>query len=160
MLVNNAAVLTSQHTLLMPTWSAQEMLNTNLLGTFSVSRECAKLMMRKGFGRIISLSSMAVPLALEGDSIYAASKIGLVQFSKILSKELGSSGVTCNIVGITAIETGMMKKVPPDKLKAVIDQLPVSRFAKIDDITNVIDFFASENSSYITGQEIYLGGIS
>lgn len=160
--INNAAVLTSQYAMIMPIKNAVDMVNVNLLGSFFVSRESAKLMRDKSGARIINIGSMASSLEPMGDSIYAATKAGLISISNILAKELSSYNVTCNTVGITAIETDMLNShtdSAKQKIKEIISSLPVSRMAKIEDITNVIDFFASPNSSYITAQTIFLGGI-
>jgi 3-oxoacyl-[acyl-carrier protein] reductase len=157
--INNAAVLTSQYAMIMPAGSAQAMVNLNLLAPFLVARECAKLMRKARFGRIINISSMAVSLEPEGDSVYAACKAGLTTLSNILAKEFASMNVTCNTLGVTAIETDMLRQLPRDKIDAVIAGLPIPRYATADDIRNVVDFFASERSGYVTAQTIYLGGV-
>lgn len=157
--VNNAAVLTSQYAMIMPAVAAQTMVNLNLLAPFLVAREAAKLMRKAKAGRIINISSMAVSLEPEGDSVYAACKAGLTTLSNILAKEFASFNVTCNTLGITAIETDMLKQLPRDKIDAVVARLPIPRYATADDILNVIDFFASERSGYVTAQTIYLGGV-
>lgn len=157
--VNNAAVLTSQYAMIMPAGAAQAMVNLNLLAPFLVAREAAKLMRKARAGRIINISSMAVSLEPEGDSVYAACKAGLTTLSNILAKEFAAFNVTCNTLGITAIETDMLKQLPRDKIDAVVARLPISRYATADDILNVIDFFASERSGYVTAQTIYLGGV-
>lgn len=158
-LVNNAAVLTSQYALIMPAGAAQSMVNVNLLAPFLVAREAARLMRKAKSGRIINISSMAVSLEPEGDSMYAACKAGLTTLSNILAKEFAPFNVTCNTLGITAIETDMLKQLPRDKIDAVVAGLPIPRYATGGDIVNVIDFFASERSGYVTAQTIYLGGV-
>lgn len=158
-LVNNAAVLTSQHSFLLPAASAEDMLMTNLLGPFLVSREAAKLMKREPGGRIINIGSMAACLEPAGDSIYAACKAGLETLSNVLAKEFGQFGITCNTVSVTAIETDMLARLPREKIDAIIANLPVPRYAVEDDIFNVVDFFASPRSSYVTAQTVYLGGL-
>lgn len=157
--VNNAAVLTSQYAMIMPAGAAQAMVNLNLLAPFMVAREAAKLMRKAKAGRIINISSMAVSLEPEGDSVYAACKAGLTTLSNILAREFASFNITCNTLGITAIETDMLKQLPRDKIDAVVARLPIPRYATADDIVNVIDFFASERSGYVTAQTIYLGGV-
>ena len=157
--VNNAAVLTSQYAMIMPAGAAQAMVNLNLLAPFLVSREAAKLMRRAKAGRIINISSMAVSLEPEGDSVYAACKAALTTLSNIMAKEFASFNVTCNTLGITAIATDMLRQLPREKIDAVVARLPIPRYATADDILNAIDFFASERSSYITAQTLYLGGV-
>ena len=157
--INNAAVLTSQYAMIMPPQAAQEMIAVNLLGPFMVSREAAKMMRRTKWGRIINIGSMAASLEPIGDSIYAATKAGVATLANVLAKELGPLGVTCNTLAITAIDSDMLAQLPRDKVAAIVRQLPVPRFAEPDDILNVIDFLISERSSYITAQTIWLGGV-
>lgn len=159
-LVNNAAVLTSQYAMILPASAAQAMLNTNLLGAFLVSREAAKLMRRAKGGRIVNIGSMAVRLEPMGDAIYAATKAGLVTMTNVMAKELGPLKITCNTLGITAIHTEMLAQLPEEKIASIIAGLPIPRFAEADDILNVVDFFLSPRSSYITAQTIYLGGVT
>jgi 3-oxoacyl-[acyl-carrier protein] reductase len=159
-LVNNAAVLTSQYSMIMPPAAAQAMVNTNLLGPFMVSREAAKTMRKRKWGRIINIGSMAASLEPVGDSIYAACKAGLSTLSNVMAKEFASMNVTCNTLGINAIESDMLAQLPRDKIEAIIASLPVPRMSKEDDILNVIDFFAAERSSQITAQTVFLGGVN
>lgn len=158
-LVNNAAVLTSQYSLIMPPANAQAMVQTNLLGTFFVSREAVKLMKKRKTGRIINIGSMAASLEPVGDSLYAACKAAVATLANVMAREFASYNVTCNTLGITAFETDMLRQLPREKIEAIIQSLPVARYATEDDILNVVDFFASDRSSYITAQTVYLGGI-
>lgn len=158
--VNNAAVLTSQYALIMPPGAAQAMVNVNLLAPFLVSREAAKMMRKIKWGRIINIGSMAASLEPVGDSMYAATKAGLSTLANVMAKELGSFNITCNTLAISAIETDMLGQLPRQKVEAIIATLPIPRFAQADDILNVIDFFASERSSYITAQTVFLGGVN
>lgn len=158
--VNNAAVLTSQYSMIMPPAAAQAMLNVNLMGPFMVSREAAKMMRKTKWGRIINIGSMAASLEPIGDSMYAACKAGLSTLANVMAKEFASMNVTCNTLGINAIESDMLAQLPRDKIDAIIAGLPVPRISQADDILNVIDFFASERSSSITAQTVFLGGVN
>jgi len=158
--VNNAAVLTSQYAMIMPPAAAQAMVNVNLLAPFIVSREAAKFMRKSKWGRIINIGSMAVSLEPMGDSVYAATKAGLSTLANVMAKEFGPMNVTCNTLGITAIESDMLAQLPRDKIDAIIANLPAPRFATPADILNVVDFFASEASGYVTAQTVYLGGVN
>lgn len=158
--VNNAAVLTSQYSMIMPAQNAQAMVDVNLLGTFYVSREAAKLMRKAKRGRIINVGSMAASLEPIGDSLYAACKAGVSTLAGVMSKEFSSFNVTCNTIGVTAIETDMLAQLPRETIDGIIESLPVPRYAEPDDIFNVVDFFASDRSSYITAQTVFLGGIN
>jgi 3-oxoacyl-[acyl-carrier protein] reductase len=158
--VNNAAVLTSQYSMIMPAQNAQDMVNVNLLGTFFVSREAAKVMRKNKYGRIINIGSMAASLEPMGDSIYAACKAGVSTLANIMAKEFSQFNVTCNTLGISAIESDMLSQLPREKIDEIIKNLPVPRYAQPQDIFNVIDFFASPDSSYISAQTIFLGGVN
>lgn len=158
--VNNAAVLTSQYAMIMPPAAAQAMINTNLLGTFMVSREASKMMRKSKWGRIINIGSMAASLEPIGDSVYAACKAGVSTLANVMARELAPLNVTCNTLGVSGIQSDMLAQLPKDKIDAVIACLPLPRFAEPDDILNVIDFFASDRSSYITAQTVFLGGVN
>jgi 3-oxoacyl-[acyl-carrier protein] reductase len=157
--VNNAAVLTSQYSMIMPAAAASSMLDTNVLGTFLVSREAAKLMRKRKWGRIINISSMAASLQPAGDSVYAATKAAVAVLANVMAREFAPLNVTCNTLGITAIETEMLARLPADKIAAIVAGLPLPRLAQADDILNVVDFFAAERSSYVTAQTVHLGGV-
>ena len=158
--VNNAAVLTSQYAMIMPPAQAQAMINVNLMGAFMVSREASKLMRKDRWGRIINIGSMAVSLEPIGDSVYAACKAGLTTLANVMAKELAPLNITCNTLSITAIKTDMLSQLPVNKIDAVIAGLPIPRYAEPDDIFNMLDFLAAERSSYITAQTIYMGGVN
>lgn len=158
-LVNNAAVLTSQHLLLMPPASVRDMLSTNLLGTIFVSTEAARLMCRKKHGRIINVGSMASVLHPAGDSVYAATKEAAMTLAGVLAKEWSRFNITLNTVGVTAFPTDMLRQLPVDKVAVVLESLPIPGLAAVDDILNVIDFFASDRSGNITAQAVFLGGV-
>jgi 3-oxoacyl-[acyl-carrier protein] reductase len=158
--VNNAAVLTSQYAMIMPPAAAQAMINTNLLGTFMVSREASKMMRKTKWGRIINIGSMAASLEPIGDSVYAACKAGVSTLANVMARELAPLNVTCNTLGVSGIQSDMLAQLPKEKIAAVIAGLPLPRFAEPDDILNVIDFFASDRSSYITAQTVFLGGVN
>jgi 3-oxoacyl-[acyl-carrier protein] reductase len=158
--INNAAVLTSQYSMIMPAENAQAMVDVNLLGTFYISREAAKVMRKAGKGRIINIGSMAASLEPIGDSLYAATKAGISTMAAVFSKEFSTFNVTCNTIGITAIPTDMLAQHSRDVIDAIIEKLPVPRYAEPDDIFNVVDFFASDRSSYVTAQTVFLGGVT
>ena len=115
--------------------------------------------MKKKFGRIINFSTIAVPLNLEGELVYSSSKSAIEKMSKIMAKELSKFNITVNTIGPTPIDTDLIKVVPRDKVTEILNQQTIKRFGKFDDIANVIDFFIDDNSSFITGQKIYLGGL-
>jgi 3-oxoacyl-[acyl-carrier protein] reductase len=146
------------HVLLTPLSSAERLMATNFLGTFLICRESAKLMRKQKRGRIINLGSIAAPMHLEGEAVYAASKSAVVTFTKILAREVAEWGITCNVVGPTPIDTDLIRGVPEDKIKRLIARLPLARAGRYEDVAHVVDFFAHPDSAAVTGQVIYLGG--
>ncbi len=158
-LINNAGVASLNHMLLTPMSTIHKVLNTNVAGTFLFCREAAKLMQKKRFGRIINFSTVATPLKLEGEAIYAASKAAVVSLTQILAKELGDMGVTVNAVGPTPVQTDLIRSVPQEKIEALLSHQAIHRFGEFKDISNVIDFYIRPESDFITGQVVYLGGV-
>jgi 3-oxoacyl-[acyl-carrier protein] reductase len=158
-LINNAGIASMNHILLTPTSTIDQNMATNFRGTFLFCREAAKLMRRQRYGRIVNLSTVAVPLRLEGEAIYAASKSAVITFSQVLARELAEFGITCNVVGPTPIETDLIRNVPKEKIDLIVNQLAIKRLGRFEDVANVIDFFVKPESDYITGQVIYLGGV-
>ena len=116
-------------------------------------------MQKNKFGRIINFSTVAVPLNLEGEAIYASSKCAVEQFTKIFSKEVSSMGVTVNLIGPTPIQTDLIKAVPKVKIDDLLEQQAIKRLGEFEDVINVIDFYIKKESNFITGQTIYLGGV-
>ena len=157
--VNNAAVVAVRHALLTPASQAEEMVRTNLLACFYVSREAAKLMRRRAWGRIINIGSIASVLAPVGEAMYAATKSATMTLTAVLAKEFAAYGITVNTVAVTALETDMLGQLPSESVSRLLASLPIPRLAKPDDVTNVIDFFASPASDYITAQTVFMGGI-
>ncbi len=158
--LNNAAIASMNHILLTPAASANRMLEVNVTGTMLVCRDAAKVMMRRRWGRIVNFTTIVAPIALAGEAVYAASKSAVVTFTRILAYELGQWGITCNSFGATPIMTDMIKGVPQDKIDAVVNGLAIKRLGSNEDCANVCDFFISPTSDNITGQVIYLGGIT
>jgi len=158
--LNNAAIASMNHVLLTPAKTADRMLQVNVTGTMLVCRDAAKVMMRRRYGRIVNFTTIVAPIALAGEAIYAASKSAVVTFTRILAFELGQWGITCNSFGATPIMTDMIKGVPQDKIDAVVNGLAIKRLGTHEDCANVCDFFVSKSSDNITGQVIYLGGVT
>jgi 3-oxoacyl-[acyl-carrier protein] reductase len=157
--INNAAVLTSNYAVKITDDQAKDMLAVNVLAPFVVIKESLKLMKHIPYGRIVNISSMAVPLEPMGDSLYASTKAALETMTNILAKEVAFLNITCNTLGVSAIETDMLKQLNREKVDKVVKSLPIPRYADNWDINYVIDFFCSEKASYITAQTVYLGGV-
>lgn len=158
-LINNAGKASLNHSILTPSETVKDLFETNFLGSFLFSRECSKQMMKNKWGRIINFSTIAVPLDLEGEMVYASSKSAIEKMSRIMSKELSTYNITINTIGPTPVYTDLIKVVPNDKVEEIINMQAIKRFGTFEDISNVINFFISDESSFITGQKIYLGGL-
>lgn len=159
-LINNAGVASMNHLLTTSTQSVSKLFNINFLGTFLFTREVSKVMMKEKNGRIINFTTVAKPLRLEGEAVYAASKAAIESFTQTASKELSPFNITVNAIGPTPIETDLIKAVPKEKIDELLNRQTIKRFGTFEDIINVVDFFADDKSSFITGQIIYLGGVN
>ena len=160
-LINNAGVASMNSALLTPGSTVDHIFQTNFNGSFFFARECAKKMIRqKTGGRIINTSTVAAPMNLEGELIYASSKAAIEKMTKILAKELADYGITVNAIGPTPIETDLIRTLPKKKIEELLEKQTIHRLGEYRDVENVTDFFIDERSDFITGQIIYLGGLS
>lgn len=169
-LLNNAGIASMNHILLTPAKTLQNIFATNVYGSFYFIRECAKTMSvsytalkKQGTSshfRIVNFATVATPLRLEGEAIYASSKAAIVSLTQIASKELAPFGITVNAVGPTPVPTDLIKNVPKEKMDALLSSQAIKRFGSFEDILNSVEFFISEKSDFITGQVLYLGGVN
>jgi len=159
-LINNAGIALMNHLILTAGSSTESIFKTNFHGTFLFTREVSRSMIRNKYGRIVNFTTVAVPLKLEGEAIYASSKAAVETFTKISAKELGSYGITVNAIGPSPIYTDLIRLVPKDKIDKLIEGQAIKRFGEIKDILHVVDFLISDKSDFVTGQILYLGGIS
>ncbi|MBI3317464.1 MAG: SDR family oxidoreductase [Candidatus Omnitrophica bacterium] len=159
-LVNNAGIASMNHMLLTPLKTLKNIYETNVFGTFLFCREAAKLMQKKKRGRIINFATVATPLDLEGEAAYASSKAAVESLTRIFAKELAPFGITVNAVGPTPIKTDLIRSVPEEKMKALLQRQAIRRYGEFKDVAHVLDFFIQKESDFVTGQVVYLGGIS
>lgn len=158
-LLNNAGIASMNHALLTPDATMRRVFATNVFGTFLFCREAAKLMGRKKIGRIVNFATVATPLKLEGEAVYAASKAAVVSLTEVLAREVAPMGITVNAVGPTPVPTDLVGAVPEAKMQALIARQAIQRYGTMEDVLNVCDFFLRDESDFVTGQVIYLGGI-
>ena len=159
-LINNAGIASMNHFLMTPLDTAKNVMNVNFFGPMAVIRAFINQLRKSEHGRIVNFSTVAVPLSLEGELVYGASKNAVETLTRVLAKEISNFGITVNAVGPTPIKTDLIAKVPEEKLKKILDAQAIHRFGEVEDIINVIEFYLKPESDFITGQVIYLGGIN
>jgi len=157
-LVANAGITRDTLLMRMSDDDWDQVLATNLTGAFRVARRAARAMIRGRFGRIVFISSVVGMMGSAGQINYAASKSGLVGMARSVARELGSRGVTANVVAPGFIETDMTAALGEDLVKKYAEQIPLGRFGSIDDVAGTVEFLASDAASYITGAVIPVDG--
>jgi len=136
----------------------KEIIDTNLIGVINVCKEAAKVMVSNQSGKIVNISSMWGISGASCESVYSASKAGVIGFSKAIAKELGTNGINVNVVAPGVIETDMMKEFGGHIREQLKAQTVLNRLGTPQDVANVVKFLASEEASYITGQVISIDG--
>jgi len=159
-LINNAGIASMNPIALTPIATARRIFETNFLGTFACTQAAIRLLRSSPAGRIVNLTTVAVPLDLEGEAVYAASKAAIESFTRITAREVGNLGITCNAVGPSPVKTHLTQTIPEPKITQLIARQAIARWGEFPDVFNVVDFFLKPESSMITGQIIYLGGIN
>lgn len=157
-LVNNAGITRDNLLIRMPEEDFDKVLETNLKGTFLVTKAVTKYMMKKRYGSIINLSSVVGVAGNAGQSNYSASKAGIIGFTKSIAKELASRNIRANAVAPGFIETDMTEVLPEAVKENIHNQIPLKRMGTAKEVAELIYFLGSENSSYITGQVINIDG--
>lgn len=157
-LVNNAGVTRDGLLARMSGDDWDAVLNTNLKGAFHWTKPVGRIMAKARSGRIINISSIIGLIGNAGQANYAASKAGLIGFSKSVAREFASRGVTCNVVCPGFIETDMTKVLSDEIKKKLLDRIPLQRFGQPEDVAGVVEFLCSHAADYITGQVITVDG--
>jgi 3-oxoacyl-[acyl-carrier protein] reductase len=157
-LVANAGITRDTLLMRMSDDDWDQVIATNLTGAFQVARRAARAMIRGRFGRIVFISSVVGLMGSAGQVNYAASKSGLVGMARSLARELGSRGVTVNVVAPGFIETDMTAELGEDLIKKYSEQIPLGRLGSVDDIAGTVEFLASDAASYISGAVIPVDG--
>ena len=157
-LVNNAGITRDNLLMRMKQEEWDDVIATNLTGLYAMSKACLRGMMKAKKGRIINIASVVGVMGNPGQANYAATKAGMIGFSKSLAKEIGSRGITVNVVAPGFIDTDMTKELPEENRAAMLGQVPLGRLGASDDIANAVLFLASAGGAYITGETLHVNG--
>tara|TARA_B100001540_G_scaffold192925_1_gene170028 strand:+ start:929 stop:1645 length:717 start_codon:yes stop_codon:yes gene_type:complete len=157
-LVNNAGITSDQLFIRMKDEEWDNVIETNLTGTFNLSKVFIKNMIKNKFGRIINITSISGLMGNPGQVNYSSSKAALTGFTKSLAKEVGSRNITVNSVAPGYIETDMTSFLEDETRMNIIKNIPLGRIGKVDDVSELVMFLASDEASYITGQTISVDG--
>jgi len=157
-LVANAGITRDGLALTMSDEAFADVLDTNLTGTFRVVRRCAKGMLRAKWGRIVLVGSVVGLLGSGGQVNYAASKAGLVGMARSLARELGSRGITANVVAPGFVDTDMTAELAEERRQAILAQVPLGRLARPEEVAGVVAWLASDAAAYVTGAVIPVDG--
>lgn len=157
-LVNNAGVTRDTLLLRMKDADWADVIETDLSSVFRLSRAVVPGMMKARAGRIISIGSVVGTMGNGGQTNYAAAKAGLIGFSKSLAREIGSRGITVNVVAPGFIDTDMTKGLKDDQRAALIEQVAIKRLGAVDDIAAAVAFLASSDAAYVTGETLHVNG--
>ncbi|MFL6264390.1 MAG: 3-oxoacyl-[acyl-carrier-protein] reductase [Thermoanaerobaculia bacterium] len=157
-LVNNAGITADNLLARMSLDDWERVLRTNLTGAFALSKEVIRGMMKRRWGRIVNVSSVVGMMGNAGQANYAASKAGLIGFTKSLARELGSRSITVNVVAPGYIETAMTDALPEASKEALTGSIALKRLGTVDDVAAAVLFLASEEAGYITGHTLNVSG--
>ena len=156
--VNNAGITRDNLLMRMKAEEWDDVLATNLTGTFRVSKACLRGMMKAKRGRMINIASVIGVTGNAGQANYAASKAGLIGFTKSLAREIGSRNITVNVVAPGFIDTDMTRDLPDEQKTAMLSSIPLSRLGDSRDIANAVLFLASPAAAYVTGETLHVNG--
>ena len=157
-LINNAGITRDNILLRMKEEEWDEIINTNLSSVYKMSKAVLRGMIKKRSGRVISITSVVGAMGNAGQSNYAASKAGIIGFTKSLAREVGVRGITVNAIAPGFIETDMTDSLPDEQKAALASQIPMGRLGTVDEIAKAVLFLAGDNASYITAQTIHING--
>ena len=157
-LVNNAGITRDNLLMRMKDDEWEDILDTNLTSVFRLSKALMRAMMKKRFGRIITIGSVVGTMGNAGQANYAAAKAGLIGFSKSLAREVASRGITVNVVAPGFIETDMTRALTDDQRAGILSSVPANRLGDAKEIASAVAFLASDEAGYITGETLHVNG--
>jgi 3-oxoacyl-[acyl-carrier protein] reductase len=157
-LVNNAGVTRDQLLMRMSEEDWETVIDTNLRSVYRLSKACLRGMMKARQGRIISISSVVGSMGNAGQANYAAAKAGMMGFSRSLAREVGSRGITVNVVAPGFIDTDMTRELNDAQREAMLKDIPLNRLGEAGEIAEAVGFLASPSAAYITGQTLHVNG--
>ena len=157
-LVNNAGITKDNLLMRMKDDEWEDVINTNLSGIFRMTKLCIRPMMKAKYGRIINISSVVGLAGNAGQTNYSAAKAGMIGFTRSLAKEVGSRGITVNAVAPGFIKTDMTDELSEEIHNSLLEHITLGRLGESDEIASVVNFLASDNASYITGQTVSVNG--
>ncbi|MET8141484.1 SDR family oxidoreductase [Sphaerisporangium sp. NPDC005288] len=158
--VNNAGVATMNHFMMTPEDVARRIFDVNFFAVLNCSRESVKLLQKSsGSPALLNVSTVAVPWALAGQLVYSASKSAVEQLTRVMSKEVADLGIRVNGIGLPPVHTVLTRTVPREKIDALIGRQTLKRMCTMADITGPVEFLISPESSFVTGETLFLGGV-
>ncbi|MFP7723743.1 3-oxoacyl-ACP reductase FabG [Lysobacter sp. A3-1-A15] len=157
-LVNNAGITRDNLLMRMKDEDWQAILDTNLTSVYRTSKAVMRAMMKARKGRIINIASVIGVTGNAGQANYAAAKAGIIGFSKSMAREIGSRGITVNVVAPGFIDTDMTRSLPEDARKGMLDQIALGRLGEPADIARAVSFLAGPSAAYITGETLHVNG--
>jgi len=157
-LINNAGITRDNLLMRMKNDEWDEVINVNLGSIFRLSKAVVRSMMKARKGRIVTIASVVGVMGNAGQTNYAAAKAGIIGFSKSLAREVGSRGITVNVVAPGFIATDMTAQLGDEQRERLVQQVPVGRLGNVDDIAQAVLFLASTNAGYITGETLHVNG--
>jgi 3-oxoacyl-[acyl-carrier protein] reductase len=157
-LVNNAGITRDNLLMRMKDDDWSSIMETNLTSVFRLSRACLRAMMKARKGRIINIASVVGVTGNPGQTNYAAAKAGVIGFSKSLAREVGSRGITVNVIAPGFIDTDMTRELPEEQRKALLENIPLARLGDAEEIAKAVAFIASPHAAYITGETLHVNG--
>lgn len=157
-LVNNAGITKDKLLMQMSEEDISDVIDVNLKGSMYVTKACLRTFMRQRHGRIVNISSVVGLMGNAGQTNYAASKAGIIGFTKSVAREYASKGITCNAVAPGFIRTDMTDKMPEDAVKAMLSNIPAGRYGEPSDVAETVAFLVSDAADYITGSVIKVDG--